>query len=494
VTKARLSAWLLPLLILLAACSDGPSSPPATGQQGPIATVAAPSFTALPGPSVAWRVQDPSFSPLQGARALAGVHMGAAYRIEVPERWNGELVVYGHGFRGFGPDLTVSDPPLRRYLIENGFAWAASSYRANGYVPGLAAEDSLALKDLFATLVGAPQRAYFYGTSMGGNAAMIIAEFFPRAFDGILSECGVVAGIELFDFFVASAAAAVYISGVDPSGLRAESADLAAAAAAVGRALTPELGPANDLNEKGRRLAEVMLNLSGGPRPFAAEGLAQFMYVDLAAGAGALLPGVSEESIGATLRAATNEDARYALHAAFGIDAAALNGGVVRKRADLTLRSRDGPYPELAPFRSRPRATSLSPSTWSSATWPPPRRPAPIGCWSRGRSAPPATAPSPPRSVSRPSTTLSTGCATAPGRGATTSPATSPTSGGSPPSPSAQATRAPGPSPRSSVLKRGFRRRSPLTGPMGASAVLSSARGGACKRPSTQGSVAPMRE
>jgi hypothetical protein len=279
--------------------------------------------------------------------------MGAAYRIEVPERWNGDLVVYGHGFRGFGPDLTVSDPPLRRYLIENGFAWAASSYRANGYVPGLAAEDSLALKDLFATLVGPPKRAYFYGTSMGGNAAMIIAEFFPRAFDGILSECGVVAGIELFDFFVASAAAAVYISGVDPSGLRAESADLAAAAAAVGRALTPELGPANDLNEKGRRLAEVMLNLSGGPRPFAAEGLAQFMYVDLAAGAGALLAGVSEESIGATLRAATNEDARYALHAAFGIDAAALNSAVVRKPADLTLRSRDGPYPELAPFTGR---------------------------------------------------------------------------------------------------------------------------------------------
>ena len=31
-----------------------------------------------------------------------GVHDGAGYRIEVPENWNGELVLYADGFRGPG--------------------------------------------------------------------------------------------------------------------------------------------------------------------------------------------------------------------------------------------------------------------------------------------------------------------------------------------------------------------------------------------------------
>src|SRR5206468_4858279 len=31
-----------------------------------------------------------------------GVHGGAGYRIEVPANWNGELVLYAHGFRGTG--------------------------------------------------------------------------------------------------------------------------------------------------------------------------------------------------------------------------------------------------------------------------------------------------------------------------------------------------------------------------------------------------------
>ena len=56
-----------------------------------------------------------------------GVHGGAGYRIEVPHDWNGELVLYAHGFRGTGLELTVSDPRIRPYLIANGYAWAASS-------------------------------------------------------------------------------------------------------------------------------------------------------------------------------------------------------------------------------------------------------------------------------------------------------------------------------------------------------------------------------
>ena len=82
------------------------------------------------------------FDPLAGASTQWGVHAGAAYLIEVPDNWNGDLVLYAHGFRGVGPELTVDPPRIRAHLIANGYAWASSSYRANGYVPGTGAHDT----------------------------------------------------------------------------------------------------------------------------------------------------------------------------------------------------------------------------------------------------------------------------------------------------------------------------------------------------------------
>jgi hypothetical protein len=55
----------------------------------------------------------------------AGVLEGAAYRIEVPASWNGRLVMYAHGYAGEGSALNVTNPSIRRYLIQNGYAWAA---------------------------------------------------------------------------------------------------------------------------------------------------------------------------------------------------------------------------------------------------------------------------------------------------------------------------------------------------------------------------------
>src|SRR5262245_24903803 len=43
---------------------------------------------------------------------LWGVQGGAGYRIEVPANWNGELVLYAHGFRGNGLELTITNPPI----------------------------------------------------------------------------------------------------------------------------------------------------------------------------------------------------------------------------------------------------------------------------------------------------------------------------------------------------------------------------------------------
>ena len=48
------------------------------------------------------------FDALPGATAYWGVHRRAGYRIEVPDDWNGDLVMWAHGFRGTAAEGRVS--------------------------------------------------------------------------------------------------------------------------------------------------------------------------------------------------------------------------------------------------------------------------------------------------------------------------------------------------------------------------------------------------
>jgi Prolyl oligopeptidase family len=133
---------------------------------------------------------------------LWGVQGGAGYRIEVPANWNGELVLYAHGFRGGGLELTVSNPPIRKYLIDHGFAWAASSYATNGYDVTQGVKDTHDLGTRFNGLVGHPSRVYFTGTSMGGHITGVAIEQYPSVYDGAMPMCGVMGDNKLFDYFV----------------------------------------------------------------------------------------------------------------------------------------------------------------------------------------------------------------------------------------------------------------------------------------------------
>src|SRR5260370_15365317 len=66
--------------------------------------------------------------------------------------------------------LRVGNHSIREHLIKEGFAWAASSYRCNGYVPGQGLLDTMALTDLFTKANGgrAPPRAYLTRPPLGG--------------------------------------------------------------------------------------------------------------------------------------------------------------------------------------------------------------------------------------------------------------------------------------------------------------------------------------
>jgi len=164
-----------------------------------------------------------------GTNRWAGVLNGAAYRVEVPATgWNGKLVMYAHGFRGEGSVLTVSNPSIRRYLIENGYAWAASSYSTNFYDVRAGVEDTnalaLAFKNIAAAngrVLAAPERTYITGHSMGGHIAGAAIEQEAMAtaknkvrYHGAVPMCGVMGDAELFNRFAGMQVAAQALAGV----------------------------------------------------------------------------------------------------------------------------------------------------------------------------------------------------------------------------------------------------------------------------------------
>ena len=142
------------------------------------------------------------FTALPDAQALFGVHAGAGYRIEVPEDWNGKLVVWAHGFRGTGLELTVDNHPLRGLLISQGYAWAASSYDRNDYDINSGVLSTHALIKRFNALVAKPTQILMTGASMGGHVTGILIEQYPELFDGAMPICGVMGDTAMFDYYL----------------------------------------------------------------------------------------------------------------------------------------------------------------------------------------------------------------------------------------------------------------------------------------------------
>jgi hypothetical protein len=306
-----------------------------------VATLGKPGITPLPCGAGPWQTEDPSFDALPGAKTYFGHTDDGAYRVEIPDRWNGDLVLYAHGYRAAagkdGRVLRVADSPIRAHLVEQGFAWAASSYACNGYVPGQGLESTVALTGLFTRANGgrAPRRVYMTGTSMGGHVALLGMQEYPTMFAGGLAMCA--AGPALFDYYSAVGAAAEVITGVQftRDGLRDETARMAGL-----------LGKPPGYTPEGRELASVEIRISGGPRPFAMEGLASRFLGNI--NGSALAGGTS-----ASNRAVDTRAFRLEIAPGLGISAETLNSRARHVTADSTIRSAGGPYEELVPFDGR---------------------------------------------------------------------------------------------------------------------------------------------
>ncbi len=146
------------------------------------------------------------FDPVPGFEdsiRMWGVLRGAGYRIEVPANWNGDLVMWAHGYRGAGTRLFFNpeEVPFREYLLQNGYAWAASTYAKNDYNVGQGVRDTHRLATFFQRRWH-PNRTYMTGASMGGHITAVSIEKYHSFYDGAMPVCGVVGDFELFDFYL----------------------------------------------------------------------------------------------------------------------------------------------------------------------------------------------------------------------------------------------------------------------------------------------------
>ena len=264
---ARL-ALLIPLLATTAAaCTD--DKEPARTQSTDRAPVPDRSKVPLP-PRVHVRatpqgitLADPAFEAAPGAKADFGRLGGAVYQIEMPDKWNGRLLLYMHGYEELGPEAAATAPDFRRYLIGHGFAWGASSFSSTGLIPGRSTDETAALWDYFARKYGRPKWTYVIGLSMGGMSAHIAAERYANRFDGALALCGSAGQTEAVsqgaDFF----AAAAYVVGLTQAKFDAAT-DMHELFSNVRAALRP-----TDVH---RRFVDLMIALTGGRRAFDREG------------------------------------------------------------------------------------------------------------------------------------------------------------------------------------------------------------------------------
>ena len=187
----------------------------------------------------------------------------------MPYAWNGKLVMWAHGYRGTGPELTLDDHPLRAFLVANGYAWAASSYSKNAYDPAQGAKDTHALTTLFNGRFGSPNRTYITGASMGGHVTGVVAEQWPQSYDGAMPICGVLGDYELFDFFLDFNVAAQTLSGQAKTYLYGTDY-LTATVPATKAALGPAFPYA--LNAAGQQHKSLVQLRSGGVRPMFDQG------------------------------------------------------------------------------------------------------------------------------------------------------------------------------------------------------------------------------
>jgi pimeloyl-ACP methyl ester carboxylesterase len=116
---------------------------------------------------------------------------GAKFDILIPAKPNGRLVLLAHGYRGENLPLTAVfavDQPFFASLIDDGWTFASTSYRRNGWIVGDAIEDLKAVRAEATKLLGhEPTQTIIVGESMGGLIAARASELDQKICNGALA-------------------------------------------------------------------------------------------------------------------------------------------------------------------------------------------------------------------------------------------------------------------------------------------------------------------
>lgn len=123
--------------------------------------------------------------------------IAARYEACVPDDWNGDLVVWAHGYqsRWHEPEPLVHDDELAKGLPVSevamglGYGWATTSYSSSGFAAAEAVDDLEDVVRVFEEAFGRAGRVYVAGGSEGGLAGTLALERPGTPFDGGLLAC-----------------------------------------------------------------------------------------------------------------------------------------------------------------------------------------------------------------------------------------------------------------------------------------------------------------
>jgi hypothetical protein len=127
---------------------------------------------------------------------------GAYYLIAVPPNWNGDLVIWNHGFTLDPPGpLSMEDlGPLAFIQLDQGYAVSASSFRQSGWALFKTKNDLQNMVGEFKDQFGEPNEVIVTGASLGGAVtAQAIEKANLGNVVGAYSLCGAVAGSRNWD-------------------------------------------------------------------------------------------------------------------------------------------------------------------------------------------------------------------------------------------------------------------------------------------------------
>jgi pimeloyl-ACP methyl ester carboxylesterase len=117
---------------------------------------------------------------------------GAVYRVCMPETWNGDLVLFAHGYVGFNEPVAIPEDQLvlpdgtsvPEIVNKLGYAFATTSYRTNGLAVLQGIDDLLDLVNVFNGTHGRARRVYLVGPSEGGIVTALAVERHPEVLAG----------------------------------------------------------------------------------------------------------------------------------------------------------------------------------------------------------------------------------------------------------------------------------------------------------------------